>query len=37
MSWNDLTERQKDLDRAIEQCAYMIRHKRACPLSKSIE
>lgn len=30
MSWNDLTERQKDLDRAIEQCGIKLDDSKAC-------
>lgn len=33
MSWNDLTERQKELDRAIEQCGIKLDDSIAC-LSK---
>lgn len=33
MSWNDLTERQKDLDRAIEQCGIKLDDSTIC-LSK---
>lgn len=33
MSWNDLTERQKDLDRAIEQCGIKLDDSTTC-LSK---
>ena len=35
MSWNDLTERQKDLDRAIEQCGIKLDDSKTC-LSKVI-
>lgn len=33
MSWNDLTERQKDLDRSIEQCGIKLDDSTTC-LSK---
>ena len=33
MSWNDLTERQKELDRAIEQCGIKLVDSTTC-LSK---
>ena len=33
MSWNDLTERQKDLDRAIERCGIKLDDSTTC-LSK---
>ena len=33
MSWNDLTERQKELDRAIEQCGIKLDDSTTC-LSK---
>lgn len=33
MNWNDLTERQKDLDRAIEQCGIKLDDSTTC-LSK---
>ncbi len=32
MSWNDLTERQKDLDRAIEQCGVKLDDSTTCLL-----
>lgn len=35
MSWNDLTERQKDLDRAIEQCGIKLDDSTTC-ISKVI-
>ena len=30
MSWNDLTERQKDLDRAIERCGIKLDDSTIC-------
>lgn len=33
MNWNDLTERQKDLDRAIERCGIKLEDSTTC-LSK---
>lgn len=35
MNWNDLTERQKELDRAIEQCGIKLDDSKTC-LSKVI-
>lgn len=30
MAWNDLTERQKQLDRAIEECGVKLDNSRSC-------
>lgn len=30
MAWNDLTERQKQLDRAIEGCGVKLENSRSC-------
>lgn len=30
MAWNDLTERQKELDRAIEGCGVKLDNSRSC-------
>ncbi len=30
MSWNDLTERQKQLDRSIEQCGIQLDNSNSC-------